>query len=158
MMKHLRNNGGITLIELLATMAIFSIVSILIYGVLINGMNYSEKSKDNVSRQQEMNILVTTITKAHETYAMYDIVVDQSPDANRIQLIGKDVSGTVVNTVEISNENFVYSLVNSQGSTEVPFSTTTTVNSSQPLYIKIIIKDKKRPSQTSEIKTIISRL
>ncbi|MEH7381980.1 prepilin-type N-terminal cleavage/methylation domain-containing protein [Bacillus sp. JJ1533] len=158
MKKYLRNSDGITLIELLATLAIFSIVSILIYGVLLNGMNYSEKSKDNVSRQQEMNILVTTITKAHETYASYDIVVDQSPDAHNIQLIGKDATGNIVHTVDIANENYVYSLYNSQESNEVPFSTETTVDSSQPLHIKIIIKDKKQPSKTSEIKTIISRL
>ncbi|MEH7384536.1 prepilin-type N-terminal cleavage/methylation domain-containing protein [Bacillus sp. JJ1521] len=158
MNKHLRNNGGITLIELLATLAIFSMVSILIYGVLINGMNYSEKSKDNVSRQQEMNILVTTITKAHESYSSYEIVVDQNPDANKIQLIGKDGSGTVVSAVDLSNEHYIYSLYNSQESDEVPFSNATTIHTSQPLYIKLIIKDRKQPSQKSEIKTIISRL
>jgi hypothetical protein len=32
------------------------------------------------------------------------------------------------------------------------------VSTTQPLYLKIIIKDKKQPSQTYEVKTIISRL
>jgi len=158
MIKRLRNHDGITLIELLATLAIMSIVSILIYGVLFNGINYSEKSKETVSIQQEMNILVAKITKTHESYASYDIVVNQNPNAKKIQLLGKDATGKTVRVIEISNDDYVYSLFNYKGNSEVPLSTVKTVNTSQPLYIKIIIKNKKKPNQTSEVKTIISRL
>jgi prepilin-type N-terminal cleavage/methylation domain-containing protein len=158
MITRLQKNDGFTLIELLATLVIISIVSTLIYGVLLDGFNYSKKSEDNVSIQQEMNIFFTTITKVHESYTSYDIVVDQNPNANKIQLIGKDITGKVVRTVEISNDNYVYSLFNYQGGSDVPLSTSTTINTSQPFYVKIIITNKKQPNQTYGIKTIISRL
>lgn len=158
MISRLQKNDGITLIELLATIAILSIISILIYSVLIDGLNYSKKSEDKVAIQQEMNILLTALTKAHETYASYDIVIDQNPNGNKIQIIGKNDTGSVVGTVEISNENFLYSLINDQGGTEVNLSTSTHVDTSHPLYIKVIIKNKNQPSLSFEESTIINRL
>lgn len=157
MFKALSNDDGITLIEVLATLAIMSIISILLYGVLMNGFDYSKKSQEKVSIQQEMNIVVTSITKFHESYESYQIKVDHNPDASKIQLLGKD-SGSVVKTIELSNSDYVYTLFDYSGSTETTLPVTKDVLTAQPLYIKIIIKDKKHPSQTYEIKTIISRL
>lgn len=154
----LSNENGITLIELLATLAIVSIISILLYGVLLNGFDYSKKSKEKVSLQQEMNIAVTSITKFHESYGAYDIKVDRNPDASKIQLLGKKPDGTVDKTIELSNSNYEYSLYDYKNTPETLLSLTTSVSTAQPLYIKIIIKDKKHPSQTYEVKTIISRL
>ncbi|WP_419956023.1 PulJ/GspJ family protein [Neobacillus niacini] len=158
MYKSLSNDDGITLIEVLATLAIMSIISILLYGVLMNGFDYSKKSQEKVSIQQEMNIVVTSITKFHESYRSYDIKIDHNPDARKIQLLGKDSAGTVVNTVELSNPDYEYSLYDYSGTIETTFPTTRNVNTSQALYIRITIKDKKNPSQTYEVKTIISRL
>lgn len=151
MNKSLSNENGITLIELLATLAIVSFVSILLYGVLMDGFNYSKKSKEKVSLQQEMNIVVTTFTKFHESNESYDIMVD-GPNSSKIQLISTD------KTIELSNPNYEYSLIDYKGTTETPFASTNNVSTTQPLYLKIIIKDKKQPSQTYEVKTIISRL
>ncbi|MEY2192666.1 type II secretion system protein [Neobacillus sp. BF23-41] len=158
MIKHLQNEDGITLIELLATLAILSIIGSLLYGVLLNGIDYSKKSKATVSLQQEMNIIITNINKVHESYGSYNIVVNRNPDASKIQLLVKDSTGTVIRTIELSNTDYEYSLFDYHGTTEVPFLNTTSVNTSEPLYLKIIIKDKKNPSQTYEVKTIISRL
>jgi prepilin-type N-terminal cleavage/methylation domain-containing protein len=158
MIKRLQNEDGITLIEVLATLAILSIISTLLYGVLLNGIDYSKKSKAAVSLQQEMNIIITNITKVHESYGSYNIIVNPKPDASKIQLLGKDSTGTIIKTIELSNADYEYSLFNYQGTTEVPFSNTTSVTTSQPLYIKIIIKNKKNPSKIYEVKTIISRL
>jgi prepilin-type N-terminal cleavage/methylation domain-containing protein len=158
--KSLTNEDGITLIELLATLAILSIVSVLLYGVLLNGFHYSKKSQEKVSIQQEMNIIVTSITKFHESYETYEIKVDHNPDASKIQLIGKD-SGTVVKTIELSNSNYEYSLFDYSGPTETALPQLPAIKNvitSQPLYIRLLIKDKKHPSQTYEVKTIISRL
>jgi prepilin-type N-terminal cleavage/methylation domain-containing protein len=158
MITHLKKNNGFTLIELLAAMSIFSIVMILLYGVLSNGMDYSKKSMGNVSVQQELNILITTMTKIHETYPSYDIIFDHNPDATSIKLLGKDDTGRVVYTNELSTGNHTYSLMNYQGDSEVFLSTVTTVDTSQPLYIKCKIHNTKHPDQKAEIKTIISRL
>jgi prepilin-type N-terminal cleavage/methylation domain-containing protein len=155
--KSLTNENGFTLIEVLATLAIVSFISILLYGVLLNGFDYSKKSKEKVSLQQEMNIVVTSITKFHESYESYDIKVDGS-NSSKIQLLTKNPDGTVKKIIELSDSNYEYSLIDYKGTTETPFPLTTSVSTAQPLYIKIIIKDKKHPSQTYEVKTIIARL
>ncbi|MEH7276293.1 type II secretion system protein [Neobacillus vireti] len=160
MKKHisLTNENGITLIEVLATLAIVSFISILLYGVLINGFDYSKKSQEKVSLQQEMNIVVTTITKFHESYGEYDINLDPNPGSSKIHLLGKKTDGTIDKSIELSNPNYEYSLYDYKSTPETPLSLTTSVSTAQPLYIKIIIKDKKHPSQTYEVKTIIARL
>ncbi|MEM5016515.1 type II secretion system protein [Metabacillus indicus] len=158
MRTHLQKNDGFTLIELLAVLVILSIVGTLVSSVLLNGINYSKKSEEQVSIQQEMNLFLTTITTSHETLTSYELVADHNPAANTIKLIGKDASGKIVRTAELSNENYVYSLYNHQGGRDVPLPASTTIQTSKPFYIHIIITSKKQPNQTYEIKTIISRL
>ena len=110
MFRSLSKEEGITLIEVLATLTILSIISILIYGVLNNGLDYSKKSQKNVALQQEMNILITTFTKLHESNDKYEIVWDSNPDASKIQLITKDTSGKILKAIEFANADYVYSI------------------------------------------------
>ena len=67
------NQRGITLIELLATLAILSIVSILIWSIFFQGTNYSNKAMTKNQMQQEANIIITNLTKIHQTSDSYDI-------------------------------------------------------------------------------------
>jgi prepilin-type N-terminal cleavage/methylation domain-containing protein len=158
MIKHLSKEDGITLIELLATLTILSFLIVLTYGILFNGFNYSKKANEQVTLQQEMNLFTTTITKMHESESTYDIVVDANPNASTITLIGKNAAGTIDRTFDFSNSNFQYTLYNYSGNVDTPFNTTTTIDTTHPLFIKIIICNKKSPTQKYEVKTIISRL
>ena len=63
-MKQIKNQSGITLIEVLATITILSIVSVIIYNVFSNGLRYSSQAEDTVLIQQEANYLLTAIKKA----------------------------------------------------------------------------------------------
>jgi prepilin-type N-terminal cleavage/methylation domain-containing protein len=158
MMNFPSKEDGITLIELLAVLAILSFLIVLTSGVLFDGFKYSKAANEQVTLQQEMDLFTTTITKMHESESTYDIVVDTNPNATSVKFIGKNDKGDIDRTLDISNSNFQYSLYDYSSNVDIPLNNTTTMDTTKPLYIKIIINNKTSPNQKYEIKTIISRL
>ncbi|WP_462412392.1 pilus assembly FimT family protein [Neobacillus sp. Marseille-QA0830] len=150
--------SGVTLIETLAVLTILSIVIVLAYNIFFSGISNSDKAERTVLLQQEMNLVIQSITESHETQDSYDIVVDTTPFASHIIL--KGIKDGVTRTTEISNPNFEYALYDISGTTgkvmDNPKKITNT--SSQPLSIKVIIRNKQHPSEKYEVSTIISRL
>ena len=59
----MKNQRGITLIELLLTISIISFVGVLIWSVFFQGTEYSNTAITNNQMQQEANIIMTKITK-----------------------------------------------------------------------------------------------
>jgi prepilin-type N-terminal cleavage/methylation domain-containing protein len=156
MNKRLSKESGITLIELLAVLAIMSILISLMYGVLINGFDYSKKSNEKVAIQQEMNLLLTSITRLHEDEKAYFIFLN--PDASSIQLQVKNQDDTaVIKSHTFSDSNFEYTLSDYKD-TEKLFDPPKKIETKDPFYIKIIISSKRFPAEKYEVKTIISRL
>jgi prepilin-type N-terminal cleavage/methylation domain-containing protein len=158
MNKYLSREAGVTLVELLATLTILSLLVVLTYGVLMNGINYSKMSSENTSLQREANLLTNTITKLHETEISYEIILDTNPNATKISLNGKDSFGTLTRSFEFSDSKYEYSLYDYSSSVETPLTNLNTIKSSEPFYLKIVIRNKKDINQKYEVKTIISRL
>jgi prepilin-type N-terminal cleavage/methylation domain-containing protein len=73
-----KNEKGITLIEVLATLAILGIISSLIFGVFI-GVNkkYNKISQQN-NLEQEANLILTTLKNYHLSNNNYKIAYDSN--------------------------------------------------------------------------------
>lgn len=69
----IKNQRGLTLIEVLASLTILSIVGILVWQVFFQGMNYSSKSASKNKMQQEATILTAKLTKIHQTSDEYEL-------------------------------------------------------------------------------------
>jgi prepilin-type N-terminal cleavage/methylation domain-containing protein len=123
MRTRLSKVDGITLVELLAAMAILSFLIVLTYGVLVKGFDFSKSANAQVSIQQEMNIMTSTITKLHETETTYDIILDGNPNAGKVQFIGKNADGTTDKTIIFSNSDYQYSLYIFKGNVDTPLLT-----------------------------------
>ncbi|GHH97194.1 type II secretion system protein [Neobacillus kokaensis] len=67
------NERGLTLIEVLATLTILSIVSVIIWSIFLQGYNFSQKAISKNFILQESNILITNLKKIHQTVVTYDI-------------------------------------------------------------------------------------
>src|SRR5690606_4866530 len=64
--RYISQQEGITLIELLAALAITSLIIILSFSVLTSTFKFNDKSQAHINLRQEANILITNIRKHHQ--------------------------------------------------------------------------------------------
>ncbi|MFF2447731.1 type II secretion system protein [Neobacillus sp. NPDC058068] len=64
---------GLTLIEILITLAILSFVGVIIWNVFFQGYKFSQKSISKNFMIQETNLLITNLTSIHQKYNQYEI-------------------------------------------------------------------------------------
>lgn len=150
-MRQRKNQFGLTLIEVLATVTILSIVTVLIYGVFSTGLHQYSQAKEDVLIQQEANYLLTILKERHENDDSYTITVDESHQ--KVTINTNKSSDTLI----IESEKYTYQIVD----TENPSNDTNTISidpSKDNFHVQIIVTSKKNPSVTYEIKTILSRL
>lgn len=93
-----KDESGLTLVEVLATLTIISIVSIIIWSVFFQGLNFSKKATSKNLMLQEINILITNLTKIHQTSSEYEITSSSSNNCEititskkRDKILNKDV-------------------------------------------------------------------
>ncbi|MGR3765905.1 type II secretion system protein [Rossellomorea sp. NS-SX7] len=70
----MKNQNGLTLIEVLASLAILSVIGLVLWNVLFQGLNYSKKAVSQTSMQQEANLISMELTRIHQSHSTYKIV------------------------------------------------------------------------------------
>jgi len=142
----MKNERGLTLVELLAAITILFIISALIYGVFFGfNKNYSQISSKN-SMDQAANIILATIKQHHLKYDQYKISYDET---KKTAYIGEKAADKLVGDAR-------YNLHIEIGYPDaVAISGSKNIDSSLPLSIQLTLNDKT--GQTYEVKTIIKR-
>lgn len=156
-MKLIKNETGITLIEVLAAITILSIVTVIIYNVFSNGLRYSSQAEDTVLIQQEANYLLTLLKKQHEN-AANDYTVTVENNHNTV-IINKNRS----NEMDATNSQYLYQIcdlddVKSCDEQNATDHTITKTPSNGRFHVKMILINKSNPDIKYEIQTILSRL
>lgn len=75
-MKFIKNNKGITLVELIAALTLVSLVAVLIMTTLGIGFKHSIAESNKTSTQQEANLIVSKLLNEHRKGACYFIKGD----------------------------------------------------------------------------------
>ncbi|WP_231687986.1 type II secretion system protein [Bacillus sp. FJAT-27251] len=69
----MKNEQGITLVEVLATILILSIAGTIIWQVFFQGYQYSQRALSKNKMLQEVNIISTNILRTHQTEEQYQL-------------------------------------------------------------------------------------
>lgn len=103
---NLKNQKGLTLIELLATITVLSIIGLIIWGVFIQGTQYFQNAMTKNQMQQEANIILERIKNIHQTSDSYTI----APLDNRIIVEYKEKGVPNEKRVEFKHNNLDFSV------------------------------------------------
>jgi prepilin-type N-terminal cleavage/methylation domain-containing protein len=90
----MKNEKGVTLIELLAALVIFGIFSVIIWGFVIQTSKANDIEMVKQSLQQEANLIVTTFDEVHRKSGIKEVFITED------------------NTLEILSESGDYSVFN----------------------------------------------
>ena len=102
-MKWKFNESGLTLVELLAALALFGVISVLIWNFFFQGLNSNERAITQNQLQQEANIIVNTIQELHTKYT----ITEFTPTTSSLLIKGKmlNETGEVKYAVETFNKD-----------------------------------------------------
>lgn len=113
-MKRLKREGGVTLVELIAAMALAGIVGVVIMTMFSIGSRHNAVETQNLNLQQEMNLIISKLTHAHRKGDCYrlDTENDQLRKHNYIRSENGACSETPVAELpsEIVSEGMDYDI------------------------------------------------
>ncbi|MEO2074634.1 MAG: prepilin-type N-terminal cleavage/methylation domain-containing protein [Bacillus sp. (in: firmicutes)] len=157
-----KDERGLTLVEVLATITIISIVSIIIWSVFFQGINFSKKATSRNLMLQEMNLLVTNLTKIHQTSSVYEIS-SSGPNNCEITVISKKRDKIqnidIVQPTQIFNHsqicfNFILDIKNKRTGT----SPNTIEPNENDVSITLTASDKNNPDNKVITKSYLYRM
>jgi prepilin-type N-terminal cleavage/methylation domain-containing protein len=132
----LRSQRGITLVELLATLAILSFIGVIIWSVFFQGANYSQKAVTKNALQQEANIVITNLKTIHRTSDSYQI------SDSGCKLTATITKNNKIQSQEFSNSKFCISARFTYINTGSDLTSTDSIDpNNQDISFEITIKD-----------------
>ncbi|MEC2076796.1 prepilin-type N-terminal cleavage/methylation domain-containing protein [Metabacillus fastidiosus] len=75
----MKNEKGLTLVEVLVGLAILSTIMVILGGLLIDGFRHSEKAENITALQQEANLIIRELNNVHRKYDSYTIDFSKNP-------------------------------------------------------------------------------
>ncbi|NKE06379.1 MULTISPECIES: PilW family protein [Mesobacillus] len=141
----MNNEKGLSLVELLAAIAILFIVSGIIYGVFFTFNNNYDRISHKNSMDQAANLILTTIKQYHQKNESYWIKYDAS---SKKSYIGVTTADNLVGDTD-------YSMDLKVGYPTPITISNTKIDAKQPLTIQLLLTDQK--GQTYEIETTVKR-
>lgn len=140
-----KNEEGITLIELLLALTILSIVSILIWSVFNKGVEYTNNAITKNQLQQEANILITNLTKIHQSSNEYLIAVNNSC--------------TITVEAQTNKSTEIYNFDSQNICLEVNFTgVIKPIGKDNEFPLDIIVTDKKNKENSIMVNAVLTRL
>lgn len=97
----INNEKGVTLIELLATLVIFGIFSVIIWGFLFQTSKINHVEMTKQSLQQEANLIVTTFNEVHRKSGIYEIHISNDLTDNSIEIITSNGENYIFNKPDV---------------------------------------------------------
>lgn len=147
------NQRGISLVELLAYIALFSIVVIMLWGIFFSGTSYSSKAITKNQLQQEANVILSELTTIHQTKSSYSIVREDLPDggAARSECSFKVTFSDGTAEKQFTNSNMCVEL-------NIPSSASPINSLTTDISITITVSELANENNKIEISSLLHRL
>lgn len=100
------NERGITLVELLAALALFGVISLLIWNFFFQALSFNEREVTKNQLQQEANLIVNTMQQLHTKNKIKSIKEIDS----KISIISINKEGEEI-PISFDNKNIKYNLI-----------------------------------------------
>ncbi|WP_277584452.1 prepilin-type N-terminal cleavage/methylation domain-containing protein [Psychrobacillus antarcticus] len=128
------NEKGITLVELLAALALFGVISVLIWNLFFQALNFNDRAVTQNQLQQEANIILNTIQQMHTKSTIKEIKVTDDGFLNINDCIPSDsakFNNTAikyqVNNITLPSKEFTLELtLTSKSNEKISFDAKTT--------------------------------
>lgn len=106
----MKNNHGITLVELLAALALLGIILTLSISIFMNGAHSAERTSTKQLLQQEANLVIQTIRKEYLTNSddPFPVAVEMEEDGQKLYIADRLISSTYEYIVKVDNGNGCY--------------------------------------------------
>lgn len=151
------NQKGITLVELVAALALVSIIATIAMTALTIGMQHGAAETNKTIMQQEANLMISSLMAAHRGSEEYTIIFednhlkidycDKTPVCSVREIAGEyNFTGSIVNDV----------IVDTTSGTPVIFADLTPEEKHTKITLKIT--DLDNPKRTLTVETTLSRL
>ena len=139
----MKNEKGITLVELLATLAILGIIVIAIMSVFSTGANSSERTASRQQLQQEANLIVEQIRASYLKNEKSELI----PDKFKVKIVGDELKITTIGNVvtKTLSTDYQYKLAETAGTAERILDRTKATQ----FYLEICSNDQCYEVQTS---------
>jgi len=147
-MKEIYSERGITLVELLAALALFGVISALIWNLFFQALSFNDRAVTQNQLQQEANLIVNTIQSKHTK----DTITKISISNNILTITYKESTQDV-----FDKKNIIYEIEIDDLKRNDPF-----VNEANPpvleFELKVILTSKLDDTVNFETKTTFSKL
>lgn len=151
-----RNERGLTLVEVLLTLALLSVVSLLIWGVFFQGAKFSTKAVSKNQMQQEANAISTYLTRVHQTSDNYSIEIK---DEQLVIIFTKD-GDSLTQTFHTNHLTYnINAKKKKANENEISVNSAEKINPNEyDIRIIVTISDKNDANNNISIETVLSRL
>ena len=131
------NEKGITLVELLAALALFGVISVLLWNLFFQALNFNDRAVTQNQLQQEANLIVNTIQQIHTKYTITSIT-----NINDTLTVNYDDN----KHEDFDKENIKYLLVPK------------TISPNKEFIFDLTLESRANPSIKFNVKTTFSKL
>ncbi|WP_341201541.1 type II secretion system protein [Planomicrobium okeanokoites] len=151
------NQKGLTLVELIAALALVSLIAAAAWTALTIGMQHGAAETKKTQLQQDSNIIISTLINVHRNSEKYSLTFE----ANKLKIESCNDAGICENNTLDMAYDFTGTIIGSHtvdDTDAVPDSIANLTPKTAHTEITLVITDLKNPKQSLSVKTTLTRM
>ena len=152
-----KNQKGITLVEVLAAIALVSVIAVIAWTSLSIGVKHTAVETRKTQIQQDANLIISTLTGVHRQSASYSLTFE----GNEIKVTSCSDALTCDDAVIEASYDFTGTMVNNtviDSHDSSPDVITDLEPKKNHVMLKLVLTDLNNPKNTITVETALTRI